>query len=121
MYHMLIVLATCFVLLATATDVPTTTPSICGLMIEDEVSKLANIKPQSGNKVVAAAFVKTIDDDPGVSLRASGTIEVGSGNLVSFDFISFYFACVLSLGTAAAVQAVPCTVQVSSPGVKDVT
>ncbi|KAK5738442.1 hypothetical protein LTR17_005970 [Elasticomyces elasticus] len=120
MDHILIVLATCFGLLATATDVPFTTPSICGLMTEDEISKLANIKPQSGKNVVAAAFVKTIGDAPGVSLTASGTIAVSS-DLQSFDFKSFYFACVLSLGTAVAFQAVPCTITVSSPGVTDVT
>ncbi|KAK3654442.1 hypothetical protein LTR56_004072 [Elasticomyces elasticus] len=157
MYHMLIMLGAYFVSRATATDVPTTTPSICGLITEgydhypanlpitpilykpppppseaqglvysnlnvDEISERANIKPPSGNNVVAAAFVKTIGDVPGVSAVASGTIAISSDlkSLVSFDSKSFYFACVLSVGTAVAVQAVPCTIEVSSPELKDV-
>ncbi|KAK5703741.1 hypothetical protein LTR97_002754 [Elasticomyces elasticus] len=164
MHSMLEVVGIGFLLLTTATSVPTTKPpSTCGLVMTEGVSKdpmsdmfdykkgnppvlpelpnpldtpdqglvytgwnidefaeTADIIPESKLNTLAAFVTNTIVNGVGLSLAATGSISIGPG-LDSFDFISFYFACILPDGTAEVALAQPCTVRVTSPDVSDAT
>ncbi|KAK5738441.1 hypothetical protein LTR17_005969 [Elasticomyces elasticus] len=85
----------------------------------DEFAETADIIPQSKPNTISTFVTNTVLDGA-VSLAATGSISIGSG-LKSFDFISFYFACILPHGTAAVALAQPCTVRVTSPDVSDAT
>ncbi|KAK5726049.1 hypothetical protein LTR15_004241 [Elasticomyces elasticus] len=85
-----------------------------------EFAETADIIPESEHKTLAAFVTNTIVNGAGVSLAATGSISIGPG-LESFDFISFYFACILPDGTAVVALAQPCTIRVTSPDVEDAT
>ncbi|KAK3651675.1 hypothetical protein LTR56_005483 [Elasticomyces elasticus] len=86
----------------------------------DEFAPTADMIPQSEPNTLAAFITNTIVNGAGVSLKPTGSISIGP-DLESFDFISFYFACILPDGTTAVALSQPCTVKVTSPDVEDVT